>query len=255
MAIRAQPKHPKLSSIIPGDISTYPHDSLLDQYTRVSSIPDMGMGVTATNDIPAGTTWYLATAMERYIPIPRKTMTAIRLAGRKHKEWKLFRDSVEMITVYSKRWDTLNYSLDAIRFLNHGIVEGEGEDGVGNVMVGGEAVGEGTLVGWSFWATRDIKEGEQLVVNYLGFNECPWSTACAQFLKGGQGVDLGKLDDETVFDDTPVEMLLTREQLMVYVQSALDRDIDKALFMIIAKWGVWDEARGLWVVRVPVDTK
>ncbi|KAK6524839.1 hypothetical protein TWF281_011737 [Arthrobotrys megalospora] len=183
----------------------------------------MGLGLTAAQSLPAGTTWYLAT-VDNYLPIPQKTFTAIRLAGKKYQEWKMLQKSIEMVAVYSPRWNTVNFSLDGLRFLNHGVEEGEGENGVGNVIIGGTAVGEDTLVGWSAWTTS----------------------------KSYEKVDFEVLDKETELKG-PVEILLTRGQFEVYVQSGLERDIDKALLMVIAQWGVWDEGRDLWVVRVPVE--
>ncbi|KAF3213588.1 hypothetical protein TWF191_010061 [Orbilia oligospora] len=237
-----QPKTPKLSSILPGDVSTYPQNTMITKYTRLSHIPSMGLGLTATQDLPAGTTWYLAT-VDNYLPIPRRTFTAICQAGKRNPEWENFKKSIEIYSVYSERWDTVNFSLDNLRFLNHGIVERgqedeEEKDGMGNVDIGGTAVTEDTMVGWSAWTTRDVKEGEQLVFNYLKFKDY-----------------FEALDKETVCGEGTgdVEILLTREQLGVYVDSGLERDIDKALMMVIAKWGVWDEGRGVFVIKVPFE--
>lgn len=250
----SQPAVPQLSSIIPGDLSTYPRSSIINEHTHLSHIPSMGLGLVATQDLPAGTTWYLAT-VDNYLPIPKKTFTAIRLAGKKYPEWKNFGKSIEMVAVYSPRWDTVNISLDNLRFLNHGIIEGEAENGIGNVEIGGTSVAHDTLAGWTGWAAKDVKKGEQLVVNYLGFKDSPWANTCEEFLKPpGEGkLDFETLDKETKFDETAVEILLTREQFGVYVESGLEREIDKALLMVIAKWGVWDGGRGVWVVKVPVE--
>ncbi|KAF3193929.1 hypothetical protein TWF225_008123 [Orbilia oligospora] len=256
-----QPKTPKLSSILPGDISTYPQNTVITNYARLSHIPSMGLGLTATQDLPAGTTWYLAT-VDNYLPIPRRTFTAIRQASKKHPEWENFKKSIEMCAVYSERWDSVNFSLDNLRFLNHGIVERgqkeeEEEEVMGNVDIGGTAVTEDTMVGWSAWTTRDVKEGEQLVVNYLKFKHCPWANSCTRFLMpdGDEEIDFEALDKETVCEEgtSNVEILLTREQLGVYVDSGLERDIDKALMMVVAKWAVWDEGRGVFVIKVPFE--
>ncbi|KAF3312853.1 hypothetical protein TWF173_006883 [Orbilia oligospora] len=257
-----QPKTPKLSSILPGDVSTYPQNTIITKYARLSHIPSMGLGLTATQDLPAGTTWYLAT-IDNYLPIPRRTFTAIRQAAKKNPEWENFKKSIEIYSVYSERWDTVNFSLDNLRFLNHGIVERgqkegeEKEDGIGNVDIGGTAVTEDTMVGWSAWTTRDVREGDQLVFNYLKFKDCPWANGCKRFLMpdGDEEIDFEALDKETMCEEgtSDVEILLTREQLGVYVDSGLERDIDKALMMVIAKWGVWDEGRGVLVIKVPFE--
>ncbi|KAK6497565.1 hypothetical protein TWF481_011972 [Arthrobotrys musiformis] len=248
-----QPQIPQITSIIPGDESTYPKTSTIDTNITISPIPSMGLGVIATRDLPAGTTWYIAKE-DAYLPIPQKTFSAIRLAEKKSKEWKLLREFIEMVSVYSSRWNTMNVSLDNIRFLNHTIVEGEGKDGVGNVIIGGTGVAEDTLVGWSAWTNKDVKAGEQLFVNYHGFTICPWANSCEKFLGGEETgrLDFEVVDRETVFEE-PVEILLTRAQFEVYVHSVLEREIDKALLTVLAKWGVWDEGRGVWAVRVPVD--
>ncbi|KAK6346240.1 hypothetical protein TWF730_010569 [Orbilia blumenaviensis] len=250
----SRPEIPELSAIVPGDRSTYPKDSIINNYTRLSHIPSMGMGLVAAQDLPAGTAWCLA-SLDNYLPIPRKTFIAIRLAGKKYPEWKNFQSSIEMVAVYSPRFDAVNFSVDNLRFLNHGIVEGEGEGGVGNVEIGGTAVAEDSLVGWAAWTNREIKQGEQLVANYYGFKNCPWGNTCEKFLDLtlSDKLDFDIMDRETKLDE-PVELILTRDQFSVYTQSGLEREIDKALLAVIAKWGVWDEGRGSWVIKVPVES-
>ncbi|EPS39003.1 hypothetical protein H072_7249 [Dactylellina haptotyla CBS 200.50] len=216
--------------------------TIMNEFVQVEEVPGIGLGLVASHPIPKGTIWFRMTR-DNNLSIPRNAFEHIRCItspeNTKYPEWKTFRASIEHFCWYGEHEDAANFPLDNVRYMNHG-------DDPNSTYTETET---DTSLGAPSRANRDIREGEEVRESYLSYPTCQWAGICGDFLKDvvpdydamARGYPLKE----------PAEILVTRGQLQVYIESNLTRDIDKALLVVLAKWGVFDDSRDAFVIRIP----
>jgi len=130
----------------------------IDDYVEVRSSDLAGMGVFAKQFIPKGTKWWHATINE-FITYNKEQWNAIK-SSYQTETVKDYVKCVEMYSYYSIRLDSLVFSLDNSRHVNHSK----------NPNSGGTPE-----TPFACYTVRDILPGEEITEDYDGYR-CPWAT-------------------------------------------------------------------------------
>ncbi|KAJ6258956.1 hypothetical protein Dda_5851 [Drechslerella dactyloides] len=215
--------------------------TIMNEFVRVEEVHGIGLGLVAFKPIPSGTTWFRMTS-DNNLVIPRNAFEHIRRIAKGCPEWESLRQSIQLFSWYNSSEDAINFPLDNVRYMNHAVDCNSTYD----------EPPEGAYLGAPSYTNCDIRPGEEIRENYLSYPECPWADLCDSFLKPQPRPS----SEDFVGQYQPVppaEIMITRGQFRVYAESNLSRDVDKALLLVLAKTGIFDEERQAFILRIPTE--
>ncbi|KAG0042370.1 hypothetical protein BGZ83_000551 [Gryganskiella cystojenkinii] len=102
----------------------------------------------------------------------------------------------------------------------------------------------------SIFASRTIEfvsKGTEIFEDYRQFGHSTWAKDCSSFLNPELDRVLATLETEAV-QHGPMDIVLTQEQVNIYLQSRLDTPVQKALLTCLKEFGVYQKG----VYRIPI---
>lgn len=137
------------------------------ELTEVKPSPISGLGLFAKRRLPKGTLWWNATP-EEVLMFPRNQYQILCQSVHSPLIQNMIK-AIQTYSYYEKKYDALILCVDNARFVNHSFTPNSGPDSHRTPL--------------QSYALRDIEEGEEILENYLGYDQCPWADVCDDFLK------------------------------------------------------------------------
>eukprot|EP01012_Entosiphon_sulcatum_P005901 TRINITY_DN1273_c0_g1_i1.p1 TRINITY_DN1273_c0_g1~~TRINITY_DN1273_c0_g1_i1.p1 ORF type:complete len:157 (-),score=34.90 TRINITY_DN1273_c0_g1_i1:315-785(-) len=131
----------------------------LDELTYVGQSAIEGLGIFAKVDLPKGTCWWTLKLNKNVLLITYDQYKQLMDSNQEGSPLsQALLASVNHFGYYEGNQDAIAICMDNARFTNHSDDPNSGGDPTNPISV----------------ALRDIKAGEEITEDYMGYHQCPW---------------------------------------------------------------------------------
>lgn len=209
-------------------------DYLVHRYTYCGKSATHGLGVFAKEDMEPGTVWW-ALGPNNTLEISKDVYHRVQAVSKHHTAWGLFIDAIDTYAFYDPNKDVLIYCLCNARYTNHSDSP--------NASVTGE--NNHNLSRLNFTVPKDT----EIFENYLHYGSSSWAKDCSAFLPTDQNGSNGSVHASPYIKSGPMYIVLSKEQLDLYIQSHMETPLHKALLSCLIHFGSFDN--GVWRISIP----
>lgn len=149
-------------------MNSFKINNYTEYYTEVGTSSIDGLGLFAKRKIWAGTEWWHGTS-ENILMIS-KSQYQTMVESKNCDTIRSFLASIHKFSYYESKYDSLILCLDNARYVNHSSIPNSGfsADPIKRSLVS--------------VALCDIEAGEEILENYLHYDQCPWLQFSDDFL-------------------------------------------------------------------------